>query len=204
MNRLIRALLGCFAVLCSFATPGAQAATDHTPKGVVLVGVSGLEWADVSAGDTPTLYGLMAEHTAGSVAVRSVAFATCVNDGWLTIGAGQRAVQDRRKTSRCWPDPVPVRDSTNPGVVAATVPGWQDLQQTQQEGPYDATIGLLGQTLRDAGVCATAVGRGAALALADEQGRVRRYVADAAQLSPDIVAACPVTSDEEKSSSTSL
>jgi hypothetical protein len=193
VKRLAAAMLGCVALLCGFGGTGATAAEDTAPGSVVLVGAAGLDWADVSAADTPTLYGLMADHTAGSVAVRSVAFATCVNDGWLTVGAGQRAVQDRRKVSRCWPDPVPVRDSTRPGVVTATVPGWQVLQQTQSEGPYDATIGLLGQTLRDGGVCATAVGRGAALALADERGRVQRYVADPAQLSPEIIAACPVT-----------
>jgi hypothetical protein len=193
VNRLVAALVGFVVVLCGLgATAAHTAAADASPGRVVLVGVAGLEWADVSGADTPTLYELMAKHTAGSVAVRSVAFATCVNDGWLTIGAGQRAVQDRRDFNRCWPQPTPVRDSTDSGVVSATVPRWEVFQATQQEGPYDATIGLLGQTLAGAGACATAVGRGAALALADEQGRVQRYVAELNELTPQIIAECPV------------
>jgi hypothetical protein len=191
VNRLLALLLGCLALLGSVGATTAQAA-DNAGR-VLLVGITGLEWADVTEADTPTLYELMEQHTAGSVAVRSVAFATCVNDGWLTISAGQRAVQDRRDFSRCWPQPTPVRDAAQPGVVSATVPRWEVLQQTQQEGPYDATIGLLGQTLRNSGICATAVGRGAALALADERGAVQRYVAELPELSPEIVAECPIT-----------
>jgi hypothetical protein len=191
LRLVLSGVLAALAVLAGVA-PGAAAADDAAPR-VVLVGVAGLQWEDVDADRTPTIAGLLGTGTAGSVAVRSVAYATCGADGWLTIGAGQRAVLDRGPVNRCPPPPAPVRDSTAAAVVGATVPGWEEIQRTQDGEAYDAQVGRVGQALADVGACATAVGPGAALALADRSGVVDRYLAEPARLDTATVEACPVT-----------
>ena len=57
VNRLLALLLGCLALLGSVGATIAQAADN--PGRVLLVGITGLEWADVTEADTPTLYELM-------------------------------------------------------------------------------------------------------------------------------------------------
>jgi len=203
LSQMIMAMLG-IAVAGLLLPPSAASAATEPARGVVLVGVAGLQWSDVDEASTPTLFDLVAENTAGSVAVRSVAFATCASDGWLTVGAGQRAIQDRgepvRDVGSCLPTPAPAPGPDAPitgeadnGVTPATIPGWRELVDTQDDAPYDSKLGQVGQALSDGDGCATAVGPGAALALANETGRVARYLANADGLSRDIIRDCAVT-----------
>ena len=175
-------------------TPPASAQPSPSQPHVVLAGVGGLSWADVSPDEMPTLYDLTGEQAAGSVAVRSVYTHNCVVDGWLTVSAGRRAAQERtlpgEDSDRGYCREVPPPLTSGDG---ASIPDWAELSAQQDEFGYDATLGLLGQTLDDAGACATAVGPGAALALATENGDVARYVTGAVDLTTDDISACPVT-----------
>ena len=62
------------------ATPAAVA----PPRPVVLVGIPGLRWTDVSATATPVLWRLAEEGSVGSLVVHTISSRTCPADGWLT------------------------------------------------------------------------------------------------------------------------
>lgn len=147
---------------------------------VVLLGTAGLRWSDVGP-DTPALEKLRSEGSSGWLAVRSVRPVTCPVDGWLAISAGRRAadVEVGAKAGRSEPS---CRQPQLPSFVGggstaggpATVPQWSDYLAAADDDSFDAHPGLLGSTLSAAGVSSAAVGPGAAIALADTQGKVAR------------------------------
>lgn len=146
------------------ATPAAAATPEDSGSGapVVLVGVSGLRWDDLGSLTTPALWQLSREAAVGTTVVRSVRSFTCPSAGWLAVSAGGRA------------DDLSVTDGTcrtvQDPLMDGEVPGWQDYQQATEASGYDSRIGLLGDTLAAAGVTATGIGPGAAIALADADG----------------------------------
>lgn len=71
----------------------------------------------------------------------------------------------------------------------ASVPEWQQLQELQDTWDFAPQLGLLGDSLAELDVCATAVGPGAALALADSEGVVPRFEDEVGPASFD----CPIT-----------
>src|SRR5665811_1728149 len=75
----------------SLLTAGAADAADPGQGRVVVVGVAGLRWADVSPEATPALWSLAQHAAIGTVAARSVRSSACPADGGLTISAGARA-----------------------------------------------------------------------------------------------------------------
>ncbi|HSI93427.1 MAG TPA: hypothetical protein VK925_07985 [Jiangellaceae bacterium] len=171
----------------------AQEAADR--PGVVLVGVPGLAWPDVTPTDMPTLFQLAGTEAAASLTVRTIRSRTCTVDGWLTVGAGRRAtdltdtVGDGAGDRFCRQPPVVDARPDGGGVVS----GWASLVNAQEAQDYGTEIGLLGSRLAKAGVCSTAVGRGAALALADRSGVVDSYLPDVDQLTAEHVTECPLT-----------
>ncbi|MEZ0446573.1 hypothetical protein [Cellulomonas sp. ICMP 17802] len=140
------------------ATP-AQAA-DEPP--VLLVGVTGVRWDDVTTLTTPALWSLSREGSVGLVAARSVASRSCPADGWLAVSTGTRAADVRAADGTC-------RTLREPGE-SGTVPGWDDYVAAADAESYGATPGLFGGMLAEAGSAVTGIGPGAAIALADEQG----------------------------------
>ena len=74
---------GLFAGLVAGA-PAASADQHGTARqtGVVLVGVPGLAWPDVTAEDMPTLFELAGNDAAASLSVRTIRSRTCTVDGW--------------------------------------------------------------------------------------------------------------------------
>lgn len=191
------AVTASLAVLLGIGALPAAAGDDVSSRespGVVLVGVAGLAWPDVTAEDMPNLHGLVSTEGAASLTVRTVRSRTCTVDGWLTLGAGQRATDladttgDGEGDRFCRYPPTPF--SRDGGVA---VPGWSDLSDFQDEHSYGTRIGHLGTRLAESGICATAVGPGAALALADQTGHVRSYLPSLESLSDERLAACPVT-----------
>jgi hypothetical protein len=156
--------------------PGA-ASGDAAPT--VLVGVPGLLWEDVTPETTPTLWD-MAERTAiGNVSIRTATSRTCPTDGWLTVSAGQRALSDRESFTVCEAEPAPVRDGS--GVVLEDYGVYAD---PNRESVFQASVGLLGQSVREAGGTTLAVGPGAALGVADTSGRVDHYLDSVHDLTP--------------------
>lgn len=167
------------AALVALAAP-AQAASSEGPGNgpVIFVGTSGVQWADVSPAATPALASLPKQGAIGDVAVRSVRRSACPVDGWLAVSSGRRAADSAVESGRS--DTVPacrpmqVQAGTVPGG-SATVADWQRYVDAAAAEKFDARLGVLGPALEDAGVCATAVGPGAAVALARPDGTVQRY-----------------------------
>src|SRR5271165_2877642 len=156
----------------AFAASTASAQTTATApvRHVVVVGISGLRWSDVSPSVTPTLWRLAGQGSVGSLVDYAVLPLTCPADGWLTLNAGARA-QSEHTDAAC---------GTFPAVVAAgggaEVPGLAALESYNQRFHDNPDWGLLA----GAAGCATAVGPGAALALADRAGHVASYLPSAA------------------------
>lgn len=173
-------------LLLSLVLPaaGGRAAAAEAPRDepvTVLVGVGGLRWSDIDRSRTPTLWRMTSDAAAGSLSVRTGAPRTCPLDAWLTVSAGRRAV-GLDPAAACTPVPA-VREN-------GSVENWRALVRLQeQETGVDDRPGLLGDRLRGSGTCATAVGPGAALGLADPSGRVARY---SATVDDAGLADCPV------------
>ncbi|ADG76070.1 conserved hypothetical protein [Cellulomonas flavigena DSM 20109] len=217
---LLTALVG--AVLLTLGSPAAVAATSSTPvpavpspppaaQPVVLVGVGGLRWDDVDRSGTPTLWRMVDEGSVGSVSVHTSADRMCPVDGWLTVSAGRRLPPVVRPDAPGPADDAP-GGQVDEGVVDACpsvpevgpggtpgpagVTGWAELVDPPADdvppGAY-GTPGTVARLVAATQVCTTAVGPGAALALADEQGALARYAQRLGALADDALRACPVT-----------
>ncbi len=176
-------LLACLLAVLA-ASPARAATPAPVPaRHVVVVGLSGLRWSDVSPAATPTLWRLAGQGSVGSLVDYAVLPLTCPVDGWLTLNAGARA-QSEHTDAAC---------GTFPAVVAAgggaEVPGLAALESYNQRFHDNPDWGLLA----GAAGCATAVGPGAALALADRAGHVASYLPSAAGLTAGVLSRCPLT-----------
>ena len=187
-------ILAClFAVLSlAVATPaGASppantARAAETPKAqhVVVVGLSGLRWSDVSATRTPELWRLAGQGSVGNLVDYAVLPLTCPADGWLTLNAGARAQSDHTNAA-CGAFPA-----VRPDGAGASVPGLPALETYNHRFHNNPGWGLLsGQTPG----CATAAGPGAALALADRAGHVASYLPAPGRVTAAVLARCPLT-----------
>ncbi|HLS50206.1 MAG TPA: hypothetical protein VK024_09445 [Actinomycetaceae bacterium] len=146
--------------------PAAELSAGRGP--VLFIGTGGVRWEDLSAVATPHMWRL-AEHGAlANLVVRSVRSSTCPADGWLAISAGRRAAdQPADQHGVCRQLMEPDRE----GVV----PGWEDYREAAETDSYDARLGLLAETLGEAGRSAAGIGPGAAIALADADGVVETH-----------------------------
>ncbi|MFC6086846.1 hypothetical protein [Sphaerisporangium aureirubrum] len=173
--------LGVLALPVLSLVPAQAASAAHAgvTGRVVLIGVPGLQWEDVDHVRTPNLWKLVGESGSASMSTRAYPrpdrAGTCPVAGWLTVSAGQRAGSAARECD------LPPAPDLAPGG-AATVPGWADLAAYNAATSYRATVGLLGQSVRDAGGTVAAIGPGGALAAADRSGKVGTYSADPAGL----------------------
>ena len=141
--------------------PTAPAVGTDPDAPMVVIGVAGLSWSDLSD-ETPTL-ARFAEGAIGSLVVRSVHPVTCPVDGWLALSSGSRAADERG----------PCRDLSEP--VSEELPDWDDVTAQVAEQSYDARLGLLRSVLDAGQVSAAAIGPGAAVALAGADGTVTDY-----------------------------
>jgi len=179
---LLACLLAVLAVLAA-ARP-ADASTSPAPaRHVVVVGISGLRWSDVSATATPTLWRLAGQGSVGSLVDYAVLPLTCPADAWLTLNAGARAQSDHTNAA-CGTFPAVTSDGTG-----AQVAGLPALESYNNQFHNDPDWGLLAGT---AG-CSTAVGPGAALALADRAGHIASYLSSAAAVTAGVLSRCPLT-----------
>ena len=139
---------------------------------VVLLGTAGVRWPDVTDA-TPTLQKLLDEGSSGWLAIRSVRNVACPVDGWLAVSAGRRAAEPATTPAgddkaACSAPQVPMTTAGGP----TTVTEWPSYLKQAAGDTYEAHPGTLGRTLAAAGKKAAAVGPGAAIALADTEGRV--------------------------------
>jgi hypothetical protein len=189
--RMRRALLAALLIsgltsgaALAAATPTAARAPQAAPaRHVVIVGLSGLRWSDLSPTATPTLWRLAGQGSVGSLVDFAVLPLTCPADGWLTLNSGARAESDHTDAG-CGTFPA-VRQAG----AGATVPALPGLIADNQRFHNDPDWGLLGRSA----ACATAVGPGAALALASPSGAVASYLPSPADLSAGVLSRCPLT-----------
>lgn len=155
--------LGLLSVWVGYAsrTPPARPVQQQGP--LVVVGMPELEWTQVSAARTPSLWPLLDVAATGAVSVRATTTPTCTPDAWLSLSAGNGAQVG------CAPGQPRVTGST------ASWPHWADWSRTNRDARSPSTIGLLAAQLNAHHSCVGAVGAGAALAAADRDGTVSHY-----------------------------
>ncbi|MDT0330718.1 hypothetical protein [Nocardiopsis lambiniae] len=145
----------------------------HREEPVVLVGVPGLLWQDITPEHTPTLWDMADRSAIGNVSIRTATSRTCPTDGWLSVSAGQRALAAREDFGTCEAAPEPER--TGSGAI---IPGFDSYVRQNAASRFAAPVGALGDTVRRHGGTTLAVGPGAALGVADGRGRVDHYLPD--------------------------
>ncbi len=159
---------------------------------VVLIGTQGLRWDDVTPRTTPALWELLRDGASATGVTPSVTGASgdCVAAGWLGLSSGRSPVTGSSVDGvwTCQPWSVEARGE------GAVVEGWDDLVGLQARSEFRPRLGVLGAALAVGEVCTTAVGPGAALALAGRDGTVGRYRdLDTALADPQDSFGCPVT-----------
>jgi hypothetical protein len=227
-RRVLAAALAVLALVLGAAGPATAApagggAEEYAADRVVVVGVPGLTWADVTVEETPQLWDLAGSSTIGAMSVRAARGTTCVLDGWATVGAGNR-VRVPGPDDGLPPVPLPTvpipEDPADPaaptGAPADEEPvmdtsltycglqerlvtdGLEDPQATVTRTAEDegtARFGAEPAALGEAVGCAGVVGRAPLLAVAADGVAVTR--ADALPTDPDglgaLLTGCPLT-----------
>ncbi|MFB9377047.1 hypothetical protein ACFFKU_02430 [Kineococcus gynurae] len=162
---LLLALLASTLLLAATPARAGTAPAERAGSTLVLVGFSGVRWADVGP-QTPTLESFAEDGAIGTVAVRSVYTSACPGDGWLALSAGRRAtdldVTPTEHNSAACPELT--------DAVDGRVPAMAEYRRIADAGTFSAEPGLLGDALR--GTSTVAIGPGAAIALAGRDGAV--------------------------------
>jgi hypothetical protein len=176
-------------VVAARASTGGGGGT-QTARHVVIVGLSGLRWDLVTPAATPELWRLAEGGSVGSLVDYAQQPTACPADGWLTLNAAARTQGPRPCTSL----PGVISGGViSGGVVSggspARVPAMPGLIAGNKRFHESPDWGLLGSLA----TCSTAVGPGAALALASPAGAVSAYLPSAADLSAAVLARCPLT-----------
>jgi hypothetical protein len=153
---------------------------------LILIGVSGLTWDDVSEQETPALWRAMSQgaDVAGTI-TRSARVGSCPAEGWLALGAGQAAGE---VAGGAMSDMKTVDPASCAGLVEPTgqmIPDWDQLTAAAvgRQVPLGSLAAWLRQAQADgpdrtdaspekvaAGPAIGAIGPGAALALARSDG----------------------------------
>ena len=147
---------------------GGPAAAARTPaaRPVIVIGIGGLRWSDISPSKTPSIWGLAESGSVGSLVTTTVQTVTCPDDAWLTLNAGRRAAAPPRGHTACPPVPI----ASRPGRVL----DMKAIAAYNSTTNYQPRFGTLASITRH-GACANAFGHGAGLALADGAGRIAGY-----------------------------
>jgi hypothetical protein len=151
----------------------------------VVVGISGLRWSQVTPSDAPALWRLAASGSVGDLVGYAQRPVACPADGWLTLNSGARAAAPVPASGGpCEPLPAVTGDGAR-----ARIPAMPRLIAYNAQFHENPDWGVLGRLAS----CATAVGPGAALALAAPDGAVPGYVPSPTEVSAGLLARCPLT-----------
>lgn len=161
---------------------------------MVIIGVPGLMWSDVTRENTPALWGLTAQGAGAGLSVRTTRVNTCPTDGWLTLSAGQRSRLPHGDCALPSAPILPGQDSPTgaPPPGGAIAAGWPAIKSDNAGTNYHAQIGLLGDEVHEAGGCTMAVGPGAVFGAGNGGGRVDRYVESPDKVTAADWARCPL------------
>ncbi|HEY2522593.1 MAG TPA: hypothetical protein VGJ19_20955 [Streptosporangiaceae bacterium] len=205
-------LTGLVMLAAALGTVGAGAGTASAATGtgagaggravagpVVIVGISGLRWTDVSAVRTPALWRVTTNGSPGSLVDYALLPHTCPADAWLTMNGANRARLEHGEKSPCPALPAVTASPSAGGgaglTSSARIAAMPGLVRFNQQFHTSPRWGLLASAA-GAGHCSAAVGPGAALALADRNGRVSEYRAalpGTAAADRQLLARCPLT-----------
>ncbi|HEV3293185.1 MAG TPA: hypothetical protein VG123_29760 [Streptosporangiaceae bacterium] len=196
MHPILGKVLATAAAALALAAPTAGQAGRASPGAprsphVIVAGIGGLRWSDISPVATPTLWRLASQGSVGSLDVTGISTRTCPVDGWLTLNSAARATAPHAATGRCPANhAIVISSATTP--APAQISRFPALIRYNARFSWNPQWGLLA-TAPGPGRCATAAGPGAALALATPAGRVSSYLPSPSQLTPAILARCPLT-----------
>ncbi len=184
-----------------------MAAAGHAYR-VLLIGIPGLRWTDISAATTPELWRLAERGAVGSLSLHAVRNGiTCPADAWLTINGGARATAEASTSAPCAMPAVVQPPVSPPGATApARIPSLPAIERSNGSYCYNPYWGILDSPAQSWGCgkpagprttppagCALAIGPGAALALADSSGAVGLYTRAAGSQPRSLLARCPLT-----------
>jgi hypothetical protein len=148
--------------------PAAESAPGDDAGRVLLISVPGLTWAEVRDHDLPAIKGLLAESAVADMAPRGVLARATPGAAYLTISSGARAVGDplvdgqqlalgEQAGGSSAGEIFERRTGVSPqGNYVALA--WPTLQRVNADEPYDAVLGLLTDTLAEAGLGTEAIG----------------------------------------------
>ncbi|HEU5143628.1 MAG TPA: hypothetical protein VFT81_00510 [Dermatophilaceae bacterium] len=184
---LVAALAFAYVQRPAYDIPPTQA--PEPGDSLVVIGVGGISWDDVSPEDTPVLWGLLRDGSAASVSVKAMNLTACPTDGWSTLSAGEAAgpVLDEDRPE-CTGLPAVAGDAKS----GLAVEGFAEIAATSKQGPHKARLGNLGDSLALGKTCAQAIGPGAALATATSDGAVAFYSPFQVTTLVKDLAQCPV------------
>lgn len=199
MSRWLVAVLSAVVTVLGTGAHAARAAEETAVERVVIVGIPGLEWDDVTPSGTPGLWSAADAGSIGALTVRGARSITCVLDGWATLGAGNRARFILPPEPGGLVDPgLPVQEplpgclQQESGVDLDAVVGVLDeFPGLGDDNSYGAQPGALGAAVQ----CATGVGRGPVLALRRDGAQTELVATpptDAAGWT-GVLTRCPVT-----------
>lgn len=172
----MRRRLALGALLVAMAAVGVSALGPAPPAGgqarearrVLVLSVPGLTWADVEAHELPHLEAFFERAALADLAPRGVSPRSGPGDAYLTISAGSRATTERATDGQ-----VLALDETSSGSAAGEIFArrtgltpdgdyvaltWPSLERRNARQPYDAILGLLADTLVEAGIAPSAIG----------------------------------------------
>ncbi len=149
----------------------ARAAPSHP---VIVIGIAGLRWSDISKSVTPSIWRLAESGSVASLVTTTVHATTCPADAWLTVNSGDRSAEPPGTKLRC--PPVPVLASAGRAIQMAQIPSMPAIISYNNGTGYEPHWGTL-RAAAGPGGCSTAIGAGAGLALANRAGDVARYSA---------------------------
>lgn len=172
LGRAPVAALVAIAVALVVLAPAVPAAAGEAPadgpRRLLVVSVPGITWSEVDDVELPTLDAFLDTAALADLAPRGVSPRSTPGDAYLTISAGSRATTERAVDGQ-----VLALDEQSSGSAAGEiyrrrtglVPdgefvslAWPALVRANAGEPYDAVLGLLGDTLADAGTATSTIG----------------------------------------------
>ena len=163
---LVLAGVLCSAVVATGITvaPAAAAPEGPSPRPdrVLIISLPGLTWEDIDSHDVPNLRSLLDDSAVADLATRTISRRTEPPDGYVTLGAGTRAIgAGTRIDGEAFEVDEPIEGDTAGQVFARRTGrdaraglvhlGLPEILEANESERYDADIGALGDTLDDAG-----------------------------------------------------
>ncbi|HKY68642.1 MAG TPA: hypothetical protein VJM49_19810 [Acidimicrobiales bacterium] len=162
-------VLGLVAVVVSLVVTTRPAdAADAPVDRMLIISVPGLTWAEVRDHDLPAIESLLEGSAMADMAPRGVAARSTPGSAYLTISAGTRSTTDplvdgqqlalgEQAGDSSAGDIFERRTGVEPDGSHVAL-AWPTLLRVNAQEPYDAELGLLTDTLDEAGLGVEAIG----------------------------------------------